>query len=421
MSRTSTAVLVLLAATCFTPAATGQIFAQLPAHPEREVSTPTDWVKVLAATPADILKKMSQGYRIVTLDRRVLGSTSPVFDVCFVHNSGEYKRSGPAFYYGTASFIASKLSGKRITDLEPYSEGGKVQFAAAMVDNTKGQLKTWSWYYGTLSFIASKIGTSNRIVDLDQYWDKSANSYLYSAVLLANKGVDQRNWWWYPSLTQTQLVTNALTLKAQVLDYEMVDVKNGQSYCVVYTQHATRATPGYVWLSDKTLSEVDSAILKHRCRPIKSAGEYFTLTPVRTDYYSVLMIENRASATVVGRSCRGPVRTPSHAVTGIASPGKTITMRLDSGPASAPAILLVGRYKSVHLAFLGASGCYLYVDPLIALPMATNSTGYAGISAPVPGNLSLGDRWYTQFACRDGKANTFGHTTTNAVRVEVGQ
>lgn len=393
----------------------------LQAQAERESTSPIDWTAGLRQTVANINGKLAEGYRIVNLDYAASG---PLFAITYVRNEGEYYQRGAVWYYGTVAYISSQLSGKRITELEPYYRNDTLYFAAALVDNTGSQAKTWWWAYGTQAHISNQL-SGRRIVDLDAY--RINGTVYYSAVMIANTGADYRDWWWYPNATSGYIITQALALNAQILDAERFGYGSADEHCGVLVRHPSRPVPDHAWFHWKDETEVAALLAQHRARPVKI--ESLGVLANGTRIFNLLLIENRGSIDSFGRSCSGSSGTPTLTVSGTAQINGSVNLRLARGPSNQPAILAFGLSSSswggvpmpISLSGLGASGCYLYIDQVALIARRTATNGTLSQSVNIPLDFQLGTKVYAQMICFDRLANALGVTTTNAVEIWVGQ
>ena len=394
----------------------------LRAQADRESTYPTEWSAAHTQSVANIQAKRAAGYRIVTMDYR--GVLTPTFAVTYVHNSGEYYQRGATWYYGTPAFIASNLSGRRITELEPYITNNTLYFAAVMVDNAGSQAKSWWWYYGTASHIASQL-SGKRIVDLDAY--RINGTVYYSAVMIANTGADYRDWWWYTNVTENYIVGRALGLGAQILDAERFGYGSSDEHCAVLARHPSEPVPGHAWYNWKDWDQVSALLAQNRARPVKIESVGFLSNG--THIYNLLLIENRASIEGFGRSCAGTSGTPRLSFSGTPKPGGYANLRLGNAEPNQPVVVSLGFSNAswgraslpINLAGVGAPGCYLYTEPTITIPLATNAVGTLSWTLNIPTPVSLGTRMFAQMFCSDRRANTLGVTSTSAVEIRVGQ
>jgi hypothetical protein len=186
--------------------------------PERYSITPTGWGYYFTADVATIDTWALQ-YNMRIIDVEAVSPT--LFTVAMVHNSGVYQRgltAGASWTRNeTASSLLTKLSGKRLLDLERYLVNGQTRFAAAMVDNPPGNWHDYKWYLnGTVSDITDRINAFNgRIIDLDP-----TSPGRYDVVMVKNEGVDAKAWWWYPARTPEEIAELLQDNHARLVDIE---------------------------------------------------------------------------------------------------------------------------------------------------------------------------------------------------------
>jgi hypothetical protein len=131
-----------------------------------------------------------------------------------------------------------------------------------------------------------------------------------------------------------------------------------------------------------------------------------------------------------GRGCTGSAGTPALAAAPGRGPwlGANYAVELASLPASAPALVLLGRSKTswgaitlpVPLDSLGMTGCTLFASAEFLFPVVA-AAGVARLSLPIPDDRSLlGTTSFTQGLVVDPAANPFGATLSNAAEQRIG-
>ena len=185
-------------------------------------STPTGWNWYSNQSPSQIASIRSAGNRIVSIE---VDSASPLrFTIATVPNSGSYYRPSRAFYYGTLSYVSSKLSGRRISCLAPYVINNQLYVAAAFVSNSGSHQKGWGWHFGTLSTVTSAIYKSKlRAIDIGTY--VIGGKRYYSALGVSNSGADARSWWWYFGASSAYLASQLIANGGRYIDVH--DAGNG--------------------------------------------------------------------------------------------------------------------------------------------------------------------------------------------------
>lgn len=135
------------------------------------------------------------------------------------------------------------------------------------------------------------------------------------------------------------------------------------------------------------------------------------------------------SNTVFGTACAGSTGTPTTTVNGTPGIGGTVSYTTSGGPASMPAVFNLGTSRTnwagfslpLELGFIGAQGCRLLTDPMIGIPMTTNSQGRVFAILPMPVDVgALGQEFHVQFLLLDPPANALGLVTTRGVTTRVG-
>jgi len=271
------------------------VAGSLPAIGDRENTTPTSSVWYHGQSASQINTLRSNGWRIVSLD---VEATSPMrFTVAFVSNSGSYYRSGRAWYYGSPSFIAGKLSGRRITSLTPYVINNNVYLAASMVSNTGSQYRDWRYYYGTLSYISSKVSAfGGRILDLDTFVIGSKR--YYTAVMVKNTGSEARSWWWYVGASASYINSKLQQNGARLFDLDRV---GSTTFNCVMVKNTGAAAAKWWWYYGLTSGGVSNALAQNGARliDIESYGSG------SLQRFNVVMINNsNALTTRVGEILR---------------------------------------------------------------------------------------------------------------------
>ncbi|MBK8978719.1 MAG: serine hydrolase [Planctomycetes bacterium] len=135
------------------------------------------------------------------------------------------------------------------------------------------------------------------------------------------------------------------------------------------------------------------------------------------------------SISSFGTSCAGSAGSPLHTATGTPLMGASVSYNLSNAPALAPCVLAIGFSNTawaggrlpVSLDFLGATGCFLRIDPLVTEGYTASSGGTKSRTFLFQTDPALiGFSLYTQYTVLDRSANPAGFTTTNGVRTRVG-
>jgi len=137
--------------------------------------------------------------------------------------------------------------------------------------------------------------------------------------------------------------------------------------------------------------------------------------------FEVSMLMGRTSAHGVG--CAGTNGTPLHTLNGTAQVGATTTFDVTNGVPSSTSLLFAGYMSTapfpLDLSIINMPGCFAYTDLLWAAAVPLDSSGSASVPFAIPANAQ-GFLFYSQYACLDLGANTFGFTTSNYGRVYTG-
>ena len=134
------------------------------------------------------------------------------------------------------------------------------------------------------------------------------------------------------------------------------------------------------------------------------------------------------SVTDIGAGCAGTNGTPSLAATDPRI-GLSVTITASNLVANQPVWLAQGQSSSswfgtilpADLAAFGAPGCFLRIRPDIVRDGFSDGSGNFSGELPIAANTSLlGQVFYLQLFPGDLAANTFGRTTSNALRLVIG-
>lgn len=115
--------------------------------------------------------------------------------------------------------------------------------------------------------------------------------------------------------------------------------------------------------------------------------------------------------------------TPTIGHVGLPRLGRSFTVTLSNGPASAATLLAIGVSSTVlPLATEGMPGCTLYLDPIVTPFLVTNGAGGATFRQAVPVSPRLiGRPFYFQWFAVDPPANTRGLIASDGGRATVGR
>jgi hypothetical protein len=137
--------------------------------------------------------------------------------------------------------------------------------------------------------------------------------------------------------------------------------------------------------------------------------------------FEVSMLTGRTSSHGVG--CPGANGTPVHTLAGTAQVGTTLSYDLANGVPSSLALLIVGYASTtpfpIDLSVINMPGCFAYTDLVFSAGATLDPTGGTTLPFAVPAT-AVGFLFYSQYACLDPTANTFGFTTSNYCRTYTG-
>ena len=157
-----------------------------------------------------------------------------------------------------------------------------------------------------------------------------------------------------------------------------------------------------------------------RCSPSGPVGPTGTSSNSATKI-EVSMLTARTSSHGVG--CPGTNGTPIHTLAGTAQVGTTVSLDVANGVSSSLGLMFAGTISTtpfpLELSFLNMPGCLAYTDLVFTVAVPFDSAGAGSLPLAVPAN-AVGFLFYTQYACLDLGANTFGFTTSNYGRIYTG-
>lgn len=104
--------------------------------------------------------------------------------------------------------------------------------------------------------------------------------------------------------------------------------------------------------------------------------------------------------------------------------GNYCSVSLQNSSGSSPSTLFLGvtpQSPPVPLDSIGMNGCFLHVNPMLDLPVTTNSGGYSNSSFPIPNELFYIRRTIVaQYVSADLFANSLGLISSNGAQVTFG-
>lgn len=143
--------------------------------------------------------------------------------------------------------------------------------------------------------------------------------------------------------------------------------------------------------------------------------------------FKMRVITGDASSGTFGSGCVGSTAlTPALTFSGTSQLGNTLGVNLANALATTPVALHLGTSSAgplypIDLSIIGAAGCTMYHDVLVAIGGLSNASGGATVSLPIPSSPSVvGFTAYFQWVALDLAANAAGITTSNYGRALVG-
>lgn len=365
---------------------------------------PTQQTWVHNTTTTVIANYVSNGYRITDLE---INSVSPFrVTAAMVKNTGAYAKRWYYYYGQTVASISDKINtlGLRITDLEPYNDGGALRFAAVFEDNRGSNARAWWWYVGVQFADLQTAWQANnaRIIDLNKYTIGSTTAY--AAVMIRNTGSDAQTWSWALNYSAANVIDRMQTIGHRIYDIEKVATDR-------YNVISIRENPGISYWFNVTPSYAES---------LRSAGNYrmIDLEPQADGRLTIVMVRNSGIFETEGSSCGSGF---SHTGSGNPAPGQSPQFRLNAPSSFVGFVTMMfgAQATSFDLAAIGAAGCRLYVQPQITFPVL--ATGSTNLQMQLPNVTAMvGQSLFTQFAVPQPGLNSLGLLTTNRLKTTIG-
>jgi Beta-lactamase len=215
------------------------------AEDDNENSTPTAWWIWTGQTLNDVNNTIkARNARVI--DVKVDNSSANTFTVTYVQNTGSYAKAWWWYVGIDANTLAQNLktNNARLISLQAYDiGGGNIRFAVAMIANTGADNKAWWYYYGKSTADVTSLTKANnaRLTALQSY--TSNGQTLYSFIMIANTGADNKGWWWYFNENPTAIGNAINANKARLLD--MTPAGNGNFNVVM--ESCSSGCPGWWW------------------------------------------------------------------------------------------------------------------------------------------------------------------------------
>lgn len=234
--------------TTFSPGGVTQI-----ALSEDSLTTPTPFWWLHGASISQVADKISEGYRIIDLE---VEQTSPYrLSVAMIKNQGVHAKSWWWYYGLTSNAVKEKLSQHkaRIIDLQVYRVNGQKRYAVVLVPNTGSEAKTW-WYYTDQTFdnLMAKVRQNRaRLVDIDTYVVNGKR--LFSGVMIANRGDDQKAWWVYSNESADFIASKLRENNARLVDIER---RSNNTFTVIMERSQGQGWWWYYGVSEARVNEL---------------------------------------------------------------------------------------------------------------------------------------------------------------------
>ncbi len=211
-----------------------------------------------------------------------------------------------------APTLAARLSGRvwaeadiaRLIDLEPYDDAGTTKFVAVMIANTGADQKSWAWYYNqTQAQVAANVNANNgRLTCLNPYTIGGATRY--ATVMIANSGVDFRNWGYLFGATTAQINANVQQFGNRVYAAKRVA---SDSHDVILVEHTNF---GWWWGGEMTAAAVTELLQQNIGRLVSIEAHNLPFLGVR---YTAVLLDN---ANALERTARQAFYTAPAAALG---------------------------------------------------------------------------------------------------------
>ena len=126
-----------------------------------------------------------------------------------------------------------------------------------------------------------------------------------------------------------------------------------------------------------------------------------------------------------GNGCQGSnSKTPALIATGSAKFGGSIALSMKDALPNAPVFMVVGlqsHANPIDMTPMGAPGCFIYETIDMLLPVVANSAGSYSIKFNVPKKAPITcPTTYIQMFPKDARANAMGLSSSNYVRIVLG-
>lgn len=185
----------------------------------------TDWTFLTGSTVPNVNSVLQSGYRMVDLE--VVSGGLPILGGSFVRNTGAYGKGWWWYLDQTESQVTSRLSqhNARLIDVEPYATSNGTRYAIVLIPNTGQDLAlSHGWETGmTFSQVSAWVNANplRRITDIQPYTEGSSQRYCFTWVF--NAGNMASSWWIYLNSTPQTISTALAQNNARLIDLEPHD------------------------------------------------------------------------------------------------------------------------------------------------------------------------------------------------------
>jgi beta-lactamase class A len=265
---------------------------------DRSVAVAThEWIDThvsAAALQADLSKRKARLTRIV-MD---LGSSPETFTATMTKNSGAYHVSGWWWYTDlTAAQLDGDISANnaRLIYVDAYDTPSGERFAAAMVQNTGADQRSWWWYHDTDgSTIQTALNTNNaRLAEVKSYLVGGQEFQL--ALMVLQTGIDAKSWTW-------GLESDPATIQGYIdsFHFRLISLEHNPFGNFDFVLVASEGE-GWSWTTAQSLSKVQSMLHQQVERLI-------ALTPYqsgsKTAYGAVMVDDGNAETSSINAETR---------------------------------------------------------------------------------------------------------------------
>lgn len=222
---------------------------------DRQMTAPTSWYAYTGLTGDQVNSTLSANNARLTDVNVDMSSGSPLFTVTEVANTGAYASGWWWYYNATPAQVVSlsNSNGARPIVVNCYQVSGNTKCAVIMISNTGANAESWSFWYGSSSFIDSKVSpATNRMVSLSRIQGTSS----YAAVFGSNTGSDAVNWHYYYGQTMSQVGSLLSSNNARLVDLD--ENNDTGTYNVIMYANTTR----WYWYVGTNLGSLVSQALQ---------------------------------------------------------------------------------------------------------------------------------------------------------------